>query len=138
VKYSPGQLVAKGTRKGTPIEATRETTGAPAAIRLTADRAQLHADNADLAVVTVEALDAQGRPVPTASDKIRFTLTGPAKLIGVGNGDPSCHEPDKASDRSLFNGLAQALVQVTHDAGDITLTAESDGLQPCTLKLSSQ
>lgn len=138
VKYSPGQLVAKGTRKGTPIEATRETTGAPAAIRLTADRAQLHADNADLAVVTVEALDAQGRPVPTASDKIRFTLTGPAKLIGVGNGDPSCHEPDKASERSLFNGLAQVLVQVTHDAGDITLTAESDGLQPCTLKLSSQ
>ena len=59
-------------------------------------------------------------------------------LFRSGNGDPSCHEPDKASDRSLFNGLAQALVQVTHDAGDITLTAESDGLQPCTLKLSSQ
>ncbi|HNW40700.1 MAG TPA: hypothetical protein PKN08_02235, partial [Opitutaceae bacterium] len=76
--------------------------------------------------------------VPTASDKIRFTLTGPAKLIGVGNGDPSCHEPDKASDRSLFNGLAQVLVQVTHDAGEITITAESTGLAPCSLTLKSQ
>ncbi len=76
--------------------------------------------------------------MPTASDKIRFTLTGPAKLIGVGNGDPSCHEPDKASDRSLFNGLAQVLVQVTHDAGDITLTAGSDGLKPSTVTLKSE
>ena len=138
VKYTPGRLVAKGTRKGTPIEATRETTGEPVTIRLTADRSQLQADNADLAVVTVEALDAKGRPVPTAANQIRFKLAGPAKLIGVGNGDPSSHEPDKSNERSLFNGLAQALVQVTHDAGEITITAESDGLTPCSLTLKSQ
>ncbi len=138
VRYAPGELFAKGSRKGTPIETRRETTGAPAAIRLIADRSNLAADNADLAVVTVEVIDAQGRVVPVAANKITFTLTGPAKLIGVGNGDPSCHEPDKANSRSVFNGLAQALVQTTSTGGDIGLKAESSGLKTASIALSSR
>ncbi len=135
VRYAPGQLVAKGVRHGVAIEATRATTGAPAALRLTADRSALAADNADLAVVTVEVVDAQGRVVPVADNPITFTLAGPAKLIGVGNGDPSCHEPDKASHRSAFNGLAQVIVQTTFAGGAITLQAESPGLTTAQIPL---
>lgn len=138
VKYAPGKLVAKGVRKGTPIESTRETTGPAAAIRLTADRSEIAADNADLAVVTVEIVDAQGRVVPTAGNKVNFTLTGPGKIIGVGNGDPSSHEPDKANSRSAFNGLAQAIVQTTHVAGEIVLLAEAPNLKPTRLTLRSR
>jgi beta-galactosidase len=58
--------------------------------------------------------------VPTAGNKIAFTLTGPATLIGVGDGDPSCHEPDKGNSCSAFNGLAQAIVQTTRETGEIT------------------
>ena len=130
-----GKLLAKGIRKGKTIEAARETTGEPAAIRLKPDRADLAADNADLSVVNVEVVDAQGRVVPTAANKITFALAGPGKLIGVGNGDPSCHEPDKASSRSAFNGLAQAIVQTTHQDGEIRLTAESPGLKGASVVL---
>jgi beta-galactosidase len=45
-------------------------------------------------VFTVSALDAQGRAVPTAQNKISFAIEGAGKILGVGNGDPSCHEPD--------------------------------------------
>jgi beta-galactosidase len=34
--------------------------------------------------------------------------------------------------RSLFNGLAQVIVQSTKDAGEIKLTATADGLVPAT------
>jgi beta-galactosidase len=135
VRYAPGVLVAKATRQGVAVETKIETTGAPAAIRLTADRSTLAADNADLAVVKVEVVDAQDRVVPTAGDKVTFALSGPANLIGVGNGDPSCHEPDKADSRSAFNGLAQAIVQTTHNPGPITLTAHADGLAPAEVNL---
>ena len=138
VKYAPGELVAKGIRKGTPIESKRETTGAPAAIHLIADRSHLVADNADLAVVKVEILDVQGRIVPIAGNKITFSLTGPGKLIGVGNGDPSCHEPDKADNRSAFNGLAQAIVQTTFSGGEILLKAESPDLKATSIILKSR
>jgi beta-galactosidase len=138
VKYAPGKLVAKGVRDGKNFEAVVETTGAPAAIRLTADRTKLAADNADLSVVNVAILDAQGRVVPTADNKITFTLTGPAKLIGVGNGDPSCHEPDKTTSHSAFNGLAQAIVQTTTQGGKIKLKAEAAGLKTASLTLVSE
>ena len=138
VRYAPGRLVAKGVGKGRPIEAVCATTGAPAAIRLRADRGVLAADKADLAVVTVEVVDAEGRLVPTAGNKIAFKLAGPAALIGVGNGDPACHEPDKGDSRSVFNGLAQAIVQTTRQAGEIALEASAPGLRSATLTLRSR
>ncbi len=138
VKYAPGTLVAKGMYNGQPIEDVRETTGAPAAISLTPDRSVLVADNADLAVVNVAVVDAQGRAVPVADNKVTFTVTGPARLVGVGNGDPSSHEPDKASNRSTFNGLAQAIVQTTSKSGKIGLKAESPGLKSASVTLNSR
>jgi beta-galactosidase len=138
VKYAPGKLMARGVRDGKPIEATVETTGAPAAVQLTADRAKLAANNMDIAVVKVAILDAHGRVVPVADNKVTFTLTGPAKLIGVGNGDPSSHEPDKAGSRSAFHGLAQAIVQTTEKGGAIKLKAEAAGLKAGSVTLASK
>ncbi|MGH7980683.1 MAG: hypothetical protein ACREE6_15000 [Limisphaerales bacterium] len=40
--------------------------------------------------------------------------------------------------RSLFNGLAQVIVQSTRQPGQITLTASSPSLSPYTLKLHTQ
>jgi len=95
VKYAPGTLSAKGYNGGQLVaEQKVETTGAAAAVQLTPDRSAINADGADVSVVTVAIADAQGRVVPTAGNKISFTLEGAGKIIGVGNGDPSCHEPD--------------------------------------------
>jgi hypothetical protein len=81
------------------------------------DRASIRADGEDVSVVNVTALDAQDREVPIADDLIRFGVSGPARIIGVGNGDPSSHELDKYLDggvyqrRRLFNGKCQVIVQ---------------------------
>jgi len=40
--------------------------------------------------------------------------------------------------RSVFNGLAQVIVQSTKDAGEIKLTASADGLQPVTATITTQ
>jgi beta-galactosidase len=96
VPYEPGVLSAKGYRDGkTVVTAKQETTGAPASVSLIPDRATIKADGEDVSVVTVEVKDDKGRPVPTAGNEVRFDLEGPGRIIGVGNGDPSCHEPDQ-------------------------------------------
>jgi beta-galactosidase len=95
VKYAPGTLSAKGYKNGQLVAETKvETTGAPAAVQLTPNRSTLNADGEDVSVFTVAVTDAQGRVVPVAADLIHFELSGPGKILGVGNGDPSCHEPD--------------------------------------------
>lgn len=132
VIYAPGTLEARGFRGGKQVATHRvETTGTPAKLSVTADRAAYRADGVDVVVVNVAALDAQGRVVPVASNFVKFAVTG-GRIIGVGNGDPGCLEPDVASERSLFNGYAQVLVQTSSTAGDLTLTATSDGLASAT------
>jgi beta-galactosidase len=95
VPYAPGILSAHGFRGGRPVVETRvETTGAPAVVRLVPDRATVGANGEDVSVVAVAVADASGRVVPTAGNEISFELEGPGRILGVGNGDPSCHEPD--------------------------------------------
>ena len=40
--------------------------------------------------------------------------------------------------RSLFNGLAQVIVQSSKDTGEIKLTASAEGLKPMTVSIQSQ
>ncbi|HUD83812.1 MAG TPA: beta-galactosidase GalA [Candidatus Saccharimonadales bacterium] len=95
VKYTPGTLLAKGYKADQVIAQDNvETTGVPARIKLLPDRASINADGQDISIITVAVTDAEGRIVPTAENLIDFDLGGPGKIIGVGNGDPSCHEPD--------------------------------------------
>ena len=139
VKYAPGNIEARGYRDGRQVlTAKRETTGPAAAIRLSPDRKQIVADGADVSMVTVEVLDAQGRNVPLAQDEITFIVTGAGKLLGVGNGDPSSHEPDRADKRRSFNGLSMAIVQSAKSAGDIVLQASAPGLQSASVTIRSR
>ncbi len=95
VRYVPGTLSALGYRGGRVVAATKvETTGAPAEVELIPDRAVIDADGQDVAVVTVAVADDRGRVVPVAANTVAFDLSGPGRILGVGNGDPSCHEPD--------------------------------------------
>jgi beta-galactosidase len=138
VPYAPGALEAKGYRAGQVIATDRvETTGAPASLRLQTDRTTLLADAEDVALVEVEVIDARGRVVPTAGNRVEFTVQGRGRIAGVGNGDPSSHEPDQAPARSAFNGRCMVLVGATDRPGSIVLAAASSGLASATLKLRS-
>ena len=96
VAYEPGTLEARGYRNGRVAGTCRvETTGRPSAVRLAPNRSLLAADGADVSVVCISVVDTDGRTVPTADNEIRFELQGPARIIGVGNGDPGSHEPDR-------------------------------------------
>jgi beta-galactosidase len=127
VKYAPGVLEARALRQGRAIlTAKRETTGEPAAIRLTPDRSQIRADGEDVAIVQVEVVDSAGRHVPTANVPIHFSVTGAGRFRGVGNGDPNCQESDQQPMRSLFNGLAQLIVQSGRAPGEIVIDAYTE------------
>ena len=129
VPYAPGTLEARGYRGGSvALTATRVTTGPAARLELHPDRDAIAADGEDVAVVEVRVVDAAGQVVPVAGDEVTFQLTGPGRLIGVGNGDPSSHEADKGSVRRAFNGLCVAIVQATTQAGELHIEATAPGL----------
>ena len=135
VPYAPGTLEARGFDASGKVIATDrvETTSAPAGLRLTTDRTALTADGEDLTMVEVDIVDAQGRIVPTADNLVTFSVTGAGHVAGVGNGDPTNHEPDKAVYRHAFNGKCLVIVGAGERAGSISLTAFASGLKSASL-----
>lgn len=140
VNYVPGTLSAVGYDCDGKITAqTRvETTGEPAAIVLEPDQTTLAANGTDVSLVTVRIVDAQGRTVPVASNEVTFNVSGNGHLLGVGNGDPNCHESDKGKKRCAFNGLCLAIIQSSAAPGAITIQANSPGLKSASVSIAAR
>ncbi len=139
VDYAPGSIEARGWKNGKQVRtARRDTTGFAAKLVIRPDRDSLSADGEDVAMFAVEVQDANGRTVPVTDNVVSFRVTGPARLIGVGNGDPTDQSPDKGTSRKAFSGYCMALVQTDKKPGTITVEATSPGLTAATATVSSK
>lgn len=132
VNYEPGTLEAIAYKKWKRLTKKIETTGQPVEVVVTPYKTTILADGKDATVLNITVLDREGREVPDADNLIRFSIEGDGKIIGVGNGDPSSHEPDKCADgawqRTLFNGKCQVIIQSGTKPGMIKFDARATGL----------
>jgi beta-galactosidase len=104
VPYVPGKLEAKGYVNGKIVSSEIiHTTEKGSTIQMQSHKPEIKADGEDLAIITVSEFDRARRFVPDANDEIIFTIQGPGKIIGVGNGDPSSLETDKYVDEITLN-----------------------------------
>lgn len=139
VAYEPGRLQARGFTGGKLVAREElETTGAPARIELSPERLKLRAGGEDTIVVPVSILDAQGRVVPDAGNRIEFRLEGGGQILGTGNGNPADHDSDKAPERKAFHGHCIAVVQAGDRPGVLRFEASSPGLVTGRLTLKVQ
>ena len=136
VPYEQGTLKAVGKKNGQ-IVCTEiiETTGKVVGLRLTGERSQLKNDNQDIVHVKVEVVDDKGRNVPVADNLVSYKIAGPAKLLGLENGNPTDPEPYKSGKRKLFNGLGLAIIQAGKIPGKVTLTASSEGMKDVSIEI---
>jgi beta-galactosidase len=114
------------------------TAGAAAKLALTADRTTINADGRDLTFVTGDVQDANGAFVPTASNSVSFSVSGPGQLVGVDNGNPIDTSLYKGPSRNAFSGKVLAIVRSTGTAGTITITASSSGLSASPVSVTAQ
>ncbi len=129
VAYRAGTLRATGYVSGKPVtEQILATTGAPAQIKLTADRSVLRADGADLGYITVEVTDDAGLIHPDADNNIFFTVKGAGKILAVGSANPTSEEMYIGNQRKVQRGRALVVVKAGDEPGEIHLTAQADGL----------
>ena len=139
VKYAPGELKAVAYKNGQPwAEAVRRTAGDAASLTLDADRREIRADGSDLSFVTVKVVDARGDVVPAASQLVKFSVSGPAEIAGVDNGDAASLLPLQASEMKAFSGQCLAIVRARSGTGGrIELTATSEGLPDAKVEIQS-
>jgi beta-galactosidase len=140
VVYEPGQVRVVAYQGESRIgEATVRTTGEPIGLRLTPDRRQVKADGDDLCCVLVEAVDKGGNLCPLAMNGVRFEVSGPANIAGVGNGDHHFPHEFDADNVPLFYGKAMLILR-THEGqgGEIRVKAASAGLREAKVSVRSE
>ncbi len=106
-------------------------------IDLVYDKTEIAADGRSLIFVTVAAKDKNGNYVANANNRIKFNVSGPARLVGLDNGDSTDYDSYKGDNRKLFSGKLTAILQSTFDEGDIVFTAEGEGLQSASASFKS-
>jgi len=131
VPYKPGELtaVAKDASGKVIKEHVVRSAGKPESTSILADKTVINANRRDVVQLEIDIVDAKGNFVPYADNQLTFDLSGPARLIGVENGDILDLSPHKVPTRKAFMGKALALIQATDQAGDIVVTVRAEGLQ---------
>jgi Beta-galactosidase/beta-glucuronidase len=136
VRYTPGELSAIGMKNGKAVtEKKILTTGATYGIRLEPNKDAIRANGCDVSVVRACIVDKDNNVVPIVDNEFKFTVEGPGKILGVGNGNPSSHESEKSNIRRAFNGYCLVIIQAKQEAGEIVLKAASTGLIPAVAKV---
>ena len=136
VTYQPGTLEVVGSTGGKETSrASLVTAGTPVTLRVTVDRAEIHAEYGDLAYITVDIVDADGRVVKCAENLVTFEVTGPGHLIAVGTANPVSEELYVGDRRKAWRGNLTVVVRSSGQPGEITLTAKADGLRGAQVKV---
>ena len=136
VKYEPGEIkVVAYDYDGTPRgEKTVRTAGAPARIVLKADRNRISSKGEDLSFVTVSVVDKNGTPCPTATNKMKFEVSGAGKYRAACNGDATSLVAFNSTEMPLFSGELVVVVEGLK-RGTAVLSVSADGLPTAKLPI---
>ena len=139
INYQPGSLKAIAIYHGKPVDTVElQTAGKPARIHLAADRSHIKASRNDLAYVTAEIIDANGRLVPDAIIPLHFTITGNGEIAATASASPNDMQSFQKPDHRTFRGKCLIIVRPKGKAGKITLRAEGAGFTAAELVIETK
>ncbi len=134
VPYQPGELKAIAYKEGKWIGEERLlTAGPPSRLKLTPDRRSIRPHG--LCYVTVEAVDKDGNICPDADAAVQVQVEGPARIAGVGNGNPQATDSFQSDRVNLFHGKAVIILRAQADSDKLTISAVAKGMSGTAMQI---
>lgn len=138
VPYEKGELRICGkTKSGEIIEDVKHSFGDSAKLILSCEKSAVFADDEDIAVVVISAVDKEGYAVENARDRVKIQVTG-GRLVGFDNGDSTDYESYKSAERKLFSGKAAAYIAPDTGTGTIVVKAFAEGISGAELVIEKR
>lgn len=139
IPYEPGELKAIAYDEAGNVIATasRKSFKDAKKIRLTPDKTTMTADGRDIIFVEITMEDEDGNPVENANNRVHVNVTGAGRLIGLDNGNSTDYDQYKGKSRRLFSGKLMALIGSTKEAGKVTITVSSKGMNTVSAELEA-
>ena len=139
IEYKPGRLEAVARTAGRIVARHRiETTDQPSRLAAQGDNENWRADGYDLQHIRITALDSHRRLVQTTDAQVTFTVSGPADIVGVINGDINSNEMMVGNTRKLYNGSCTVILRSKQEPGHVTLTASANGIKATKIEMETK
>lgn len=141
IPFIEGKLEARAyTKKGdliTESQGNNKVTsfGQPYKLHMKTSKCPRQVSDKSLAYIDISVQDYEGYTVSDASDKITLSVSGPARLIALDNGDPTDHQSYQDNNRQAFAGKLLAIVQMTGKSGEVLLKATSSQLKEANMTI---
>jgi beta-galactosidase len=136
VPYAPGVLKAVATTSAKPLaDFTLRTAGAARRIELTRDVSAVLSDSRQTAQIEFRIVDDAGVRVLNADAVVTFQIQGPARVLGIGNGDLNNIENARDAHRT-YQGRGLVILRITDPSATVTIKASSPGLEGASIVLS--
>ncbi len=130
--FEAGELKAVGLKDGKPVAGFKlETAGAAARIEL--KRVATGKDGVEQIAFFV--VDAQGRRVPDAAQRLHFALLGPVEILGIGNGNLADVDDPRDAEHAVFEGRGLAVMRRADNNTSARLRVSAPGLASAELPL---
>lgn len=113
----------------------KESFGDAARLAIKAERTEGLADGRDMFFLEINAYDCDGKLVENANNRVRIRVDGPARLVGLDNGDSTDYDSYKIDSRRMFVGKLLAMIGTCAEPGEIKVYAEADGVEPAQIVL---
>ncbi|MBL4561434.1 MAG: DUF4982 domain-containing protein [Labilibaculum sp.] len=138
VPYEKGVIEVNAKTNGEILCSKKiETAEAPAQVTIFSDKKTVCANRTDVIHFEITITDKKGVMVPYADNLVEFEVSGPAKLLGVENGDILDLSPHKVYSRATFNGKCLLMLQTTNEPGLIQVKATSGNLKSSKVMIES-
>jgi beta-galactosidase/beta-glucuronidase len=129
VPFEKGTLKAVAKNDGQPVaDYELRTTGAPVNIKALCDNNQLKADKKDITHIFVALSDADGNTVYSADNEITCEISGPVRLLGMEDSNPSNIEDYRDNRQHAYHGKLLIYVQSMDKSGTAVIKLTSPGL----------
>ena len=126
VNYQPGTLEAIGYKNGKKfLTKTVKTTSDAVALGLQSNVKTILSNATDIAMITVDTKDKLGLFVPTSENEVTFTISGPGKIIGVGNGKPTSVEPDQFIENNTVINISNLKEKIVNSISETAETVDN-------------
>jgi beta-galactosidase len=138
IEWQPGDIKAVAYKDGNPVATNSlHTVGMPVALKLTplSGPGGLLANGSDVALIDVEAVDANGERCPTFQKRLDFKIEGP----GIWRGGYNSGKTNSINNLflDLECGVNRVSVRSTRTPGAITVRAKCDGLKSGDVSIQS-
>ena len=138
INIEAGTISAVGSKEGKSVKTDVVMAERPARVMLTGSQNKIAADRGSVVIITADILDSHGNHCYGASNSIKWTLSGPATLVG-----PSVYESD-INRNNMMDGVwymnmpVSNVIRSTGKPGKINISVSASGLTSGTFDIEAE